>query len=166
MPEGVTAALRPLELLQLLEDAAAAHGPVQKACTLANGTLTALRQHHPLRPVQHRSDIGGAAAELATDGLSAAATTVKTDVVLVEIGCARHHDQGAGRLIGITAAGGLHQGLHRPTGTILQAFPLHRPAGRPTGQHPQDQSRATAPWTPLPQPQTPLPPAAAEQQQQ
>ena len=94
------------------------------------------------------------------------ATTVKADVVLVEIGGTGHHDQRCGRRAGIRAAGGLHQRLHRATGPIFKAMQLMGPARWDTGQQPSTEQGPHQPRTPGLEPMAPLPPASSQKQQQ
>ena len=165
-PEGIAATLWTREALHFLEHPAAANGTVELARCLANRSLIPLGQHHPLRPGQHRGPIPAAAPQLTTDQPTATPTAVIADVVLVEIRCAGHHDQGAGLHRGIGTTGSLHQGLQRPPRPILQALQLQGPARWNTGQKPQAQDWGGPARPPLLQPEAPLPPTAAEQQQQ
>ena len=140
-PEGIAAALGTRKLLQLLKDSAAAHCPVQPPGAFAHRSQVSLRQHHPFSPVQHRDNIARTSTQLPSNGLPALSATVKTDVVLVEIGGAGNHDQRPWRLVGNTTSGRLHQSLHRPAGTTGQTLPLRLPSSRHAGQQSNDQSR-------------------------
>ena len=92
-PEGVATAFGARKLLLLLKNPAAAHSLVQLPGALAHGSLVSLSQHHPFSPAQNRGNIARTATELPANGLPTLAATVKTDVVLVEIRGAWHHDQ-------------------------------------------------------------------------
>ena len=138
-PQGIAAALGTLQLDHLLKDIALAHGPVKPAGGLAHGSLMSLRQQHPFGPFQHGLAVLPAATQLATDQLTALATAIETDVVLVEIRGAGHHDQGARLLRWIGTTGRRHQSFDRPRRTIRQPLHLLRPARRQRSQHPAEQ---------------------------
>ena len=123
-----------------------------------------LRKHHPFSPRQHWRNVTTASSKLPTHQMPTATTAVVADVVLVEIRRAGHHDQRGWRLLRIRTTGGPDQGLHRPTGPVLKTLQLARPTSGNAGQHAQTQQRGRQSLAIPADPETPLPPSAAEQQ--